>query len=153
MDVYDSRFVCVIVQYVSKFDQAQLVASLVSQGKGRASRSSFNFQMASPEDSARVSGFEHNALVPFGMNEHVPVGGAACARYSCSLRSCRLMCGARVAQIIMSKAVSSLHPPVAWLGGGEVLLKLRVPTAELRRIGVVAAECTSPRIRDGDTWL
>ena len=46
-----------------------------------------------------------------------------------------------------------MDPPFVWLGGGEVLLKLRVPVAELKRIGATVIECTKPRIRDGDVWV
>jgi prolyl-tRNA editing enzyme YbaK/EbsC (Cys-tRNA(Pro) deacylase) len=38
------------------------------------SKNSFNFQFASEEDSYRLSGFEHNAITPYGLKVgNVPV--------------------------------------------------------------------------------
>lgn len=65
---------------------------------------------------------------------------------------CTVRCGP-IAQLVISKQVAELSPPFAWLGGGEVLLKLRVPVAELLRTGATVVECTKPRIRDGDEWV
>lgn len=58
-----------------------------------------------------------------------------------------------IPQVILTKAVADLNPPAVWLGGGEVLLKLRVPLVELRRTGAVVVACSQPREKVGDAWI
>lgn len=72
----DSRFVCVVVQYVSKFSSDDLATGLASMGQASGldvTKGSFAFQMADQETAHRLSGFEFNALTPFGMKTEVPV--------------------------------------------------------------------------------
>ena len=72
----DSRYVCVVVQYVSKFSSDDLATGLASKAQAEglnATKGSYTFQMADEETAHRLSGFEYNALTPFGMKADVPV--------------------------------------------------------------------------------
>lgn len=60
-------------------------------------------------------------------------------------------------QVLVSSALLSLKPRYAWLGAGDVDLKLRLPVAELLRsdgVGGLEVTCSTPRVAMGDgTWL
>lgn len=62
----------------------------------RLAKKKFNFQFAPESVSYELSGFEHNAITPFGMRRNIPV-------------------------IICSRLLSpNLSAPVIYLGGGKV---------------------------------
>lgn len=71
----------------------------------RLSKSSFNFQLASEEISLKFSGFEHNAITPYGMNMDLPV--------------------------IVDSRLLEVQPGLIFLGGGFVDMKLLVPLPDL----------------------
>ena len=59
---------------------------------------SFNVRLALADDSLRLTGYEHGAVTPFAMLTQLPV--------------------------ILSHHVAALQPPVLYLGGGTVDVKL-----------------------------
>ena len=73
----------------------------------RISKKKFHFQLASDEDNDRLSGFEHNAIAPFGLRQPIPM-------------------------IICDHCVSC-NEPILFLGGGKVDVKLALPTSDLIR--------------------
>lgn len=86
-----------------------LPAGAQASAKALAS-AKFNFAVAQPADSDRLSGYLHNAVTPFGMTTPVPV--------------------------LITRQVAELpkvqpFAPYVWLGGGEVNLKLRLPVVQL----------------------
>lgn len=58
----------------------------------------FNPYPGARQDNDRLTGFSHNAVTPIGMSERLPV--------------------------ILSDRIARLAPPMFWMGGGEVDLKL-----------------------------
>ena len=95
------QFLCVIVQYVSKLN-ADAVKRVIAEANPNMSKKCFNFQLADAADSYRLTGYDHNAVVPVGMKEALP--------------------------IVLSDKIIRL--PKFWLGAGEVDLKLGVNTKE-----------------------
>ncbi len=74
------------------------------------SNAKFNFAVAQPEDSDRLSGYLHNAVTPFGMTTPVPV---------------------LITRQVAELPATQPGAPYVWLGGGEVNLKLRLPVVQL----------------------
>lgn len=72
----------------------------------RLSKNSFNFQLASDAKSYELSGFEHNALAPFGLKE------------------------SRIPIVVCSRCLA-LQPALLFLGGGHVDAKLLLPVNDL----------------------
>ena len=62
------------------------------------SLTSFHVRLAPSDDSLRLTGYEHGAVTPFAMLTQLPV--------------------------ILSHHVAALQPPVLYLGGGTVDVKL-----------------------------
>lgn len=61
------RFVCFLVQYVAKLNAEKIAKAMSEQYyNSLIGKSKMNWRLASPEDSLRLSGFEHNAVVPIG---------------------------------------------------------------------------------------
>lgn len=93
------RFFLVVIQYSSAI-QAELlkkhVLSIETSEGTRLSRSQCNMRLASVEDSARLTGFVHNAVSPIGLSEVLP--------------------------LVVASEVAKLQ--FLWLGGGEPDLKL-----------------------------
>ena len=71
----------------------------------RISKKKFHFQLASDEDSFELSGFGHNAISPIGLKVPIP--------------------------IVICKRILELSPPIIYLGGGKVDVKLAIPVNEL----------------------
>eukprot|EP00658_Telonema_sp_P-2_P020198 TRINITY_DN17979_c0_g1_i2.p1 TRINITY_DN17979_c0_g1~~TRINITY_DN17979_c0_g1_i2.p1 ORF type:complete len:125 (-),score=26.21 TRINITY_DN17979_c0_g1_i2:169-543(-) len=99
------QFICVILQYVTKLN-ADAVKKVVADANPGIGRKHFNFQLASSDDSFRLTGYAHNAVVPVGMKLKLP--------------------------IILSDQIPKLE--LFWLGAGEVDLKLGVNTKEFCRV-------------------
>jgi hypothetical protein len=81
------------------------------------STAKFNFAVAQPADSDRLTGYLHNAVSPFGMSTPLPV-----------------LVTRQVAELPRTQP----HAPYVWLGGGEVYLKLRLPVGQL--VAALAAQ-------------
>jgi prolyl-tRNA editing enzyme YbaK/EbsC (Cys-tRNA(Pro) deacylase) len=74
--------------------------------KDRLSKNSFNFQFANEEDSYRLSGFEHNAISPYGLKVgNIPV--------------------------LVDSRLLEISPARIYLGGGSVDMKLLVSVNDL----------------------
>lgn len=129
-DPSTSKYLVVLLQYVSKLDTDRLAKSLrLRAPKGVAC--SHKLAVASPDASAVLTDFGHNAVSPFGCATQLPV--------------------------VVSAAAVELRETTAgrflWLGGGHVDVKLRIPVSELLRPGVcapagrvpVVLRCTDPR--------
>lgn len=73
----------------------------------RLSKKYFNFQLTSEEKSLELTGFGHNAISPFGLlgDKKIPI-------------------------VICSRCLE-VNPPVIFLGGGEVDVKLSLPVSDL----------------------
>lgn len=71
----------------------------------RLSKKRFHFQLADDQASFELSGFGHNAISPIGLKLDIP--------------------------IIICNRILSLNPPIIYLGGGEVDVKLALPVKDL----------------------
>ena len=106
-----ARFFLVIVQYTARLDTEALAKGLRAASGGAAPAKAFNLRLAPEEESAALTGYEHNAVTPIG------VAGVADG----------------AVPLILAAAISTLTPPLFWMGGGEVDLKLGVDTAAFVR--------------------
>jgi prolyl-tRNA editing enzyme YbaK/EbsC (Cys-tRNA(Pro) deacylase) len=115
-DPRNSRYYVAVFQYVQRFD-AEKVMRFVKGMNETIGKKNFNFRLAA--NGADVTGFTHNAVVPFGLKTSMPV--------------------------ILSREITQLNPPYFWMGGGHVDCKLRVDVPEfLDRFQPFVADITVP---------
>eukprot|EP01125_Pyxidicula_operculata_P010293 TRINITY_DN3393_c0_g1_i1.p1 TRINITY_DN3393_c0_g1~~TRINITY_DN3393_c0_g1_i1.p1 ORF type:complete len:160 (+),score=38.94 TRINITY_DN3393_c0_g1_i1:446-925(+) len=103
-DPYYSRYYIVIVQYTTTYMSHKLFKFLKNATNNKFSKSQFNFRFADPEEAFALSGFDHNAITPFGMKVKMP--------------------------IVLSDKIAQLKEGYFWLGGGDVDLKLKIDVSE-----------------------
>lgn len=104
----NARYYRVVVQYIAKIDTQALRLLIHSQRPHaqRLSKNSFNFQLTSDAKSLELSGFEHNAIAPFGfVRENIPM--------------------------VVDSRLLELQPPIVFLGGGHVDAKLQISVPDL----------------------
>lgn len=75
----------------------------------RLSKKSFHFQLASDSDSLELTGFGHNGIAPFGFSS-----------------------GKQIPIVVCSRCLD-VKPPLLYLGGGKVDVKLLIPISDLLR--------------------
>ena len=103
-DPRNSRYYVIVVQYVAQIN-SQKIFKFVREMSPDVSKQHFHFRMADEQRAFELSGFEHNAIAPFGFaNGNLP--------------------------IIMAKDIVDLNPDWFWLGGGSVDLKLGFKVSE-----------------------
>jgi prolyl-tRNA editing enzyme YbaK/EbsC (Cys-tRNA(Pro) deacylase) len=95
-DPHNSRYYCVVVQYVAQISSQKIFKFVRSLNKD-SRRDDFKFKMAEADEARRLTGFEFNAVCPVGM----AVG---------------------LMPVILAAPIALL--PWVWLGGGQVDLKL-----------------------------
>ncbi|CAM9393974.1 unnamed protein product [Ectocarpus fasciculatus] len=121
-DIYDSKYICVVVQYCEKIAGDRLrdfIHKLPPPGQ-RLSKKKINFQLAEEEISLKLSGYIHNAVTPLGMLAEMPV--------------------------IICESCTHLNPPFVWLGGGAVDVKLGITVADLAAAtGAIVTNISDPR--------
>ncbi|KAK9825072.1 hypothetical protein WJX74_006099 [Apatococcus lobatus] len=98
-----SKHFLVLVQYAAKLHTEKLKRCLVKLSEGTLRAKHVNLRLAPEATSGQLTGFGHNAVTPVGMRTPLP--------------------------IIMSHHIQNLQPGWFWMGGGEVDLKLGLPTA------------------------
>lgn len=98
------RFVCVIVQYTTSLNNEKLIKVLKAYQNDncveKAPRKGFHFRLANEEESAKLSGYRHNAVTPFMFRTPMT--------------------------FVVSDRIGTLEPRYFWLGGGHENLKLRL---------------------------
>ena len=116
-DSFYPRFILVVVQYIASINPKKLNNYLRGEygleGVSQPPSSSYNYRVASETDNMRLTGFEHNAVSPFGLiDETIP--------------------------IILPKSITDSRVRFIWLGGGHEHLKVGVAVSELLgKCGVV----------------
>ncbi|KAH8093542.1 DNA primase [Aureococcus anophagefferens] len=115
----NARHYLVVVQYAAAYD-AQRMRSALSARTG-LSKNQFNFRVADEATMAALSGFEHNAVTPFGMAEkRVPV--------------------------VLASAARDAPGGFIWMGAGHTDLKLGVTVADfLKRFDPLVLDVSAPR--------
>lgn len=102
-----AQFYLVILQYETSINNKKLQSEVraLRPVAERLDPSKFDFRVASEEDNARLTGYSHNAVTPFGMLVDVP--------------------------IIFSKAIlDSDMTQFIWMGGGHTCLKLGLSVSD-----------------------
>ncbi|KAM6557850.1 hypothetical protein CsatB_004869 [Cannabis sativa] len=103
-DRNNSKYYVVVVQYTARFNAETVKNFLYSLNDGKIAKKKFNLRLAPEETSAKLTGYEHNAVTCIGLKTDIPV--------------------------ILDEAITKLNPNFFWLGGGEVDLKLGIRTSE-----------------------
>ncbi|BBN06786.1 hypothetical protein MPTK1_3g23870 [Marchantia polymorpha subsp. ruderalis] len=107
-DRKNSKYYLIVIQYTARLNAEKVKQFVYSLNDGKVPKKKFNLRLAPEEESNKLTGFEHNAVTPFGMVTDIPV--------------------------ILSDAIVRLQPEYFWLGGGEVDLKLGLRTEDFIRI-------------------
>ena len=101
------KYWLVIVQYTSRLDNTKLIKFVWNHHNGRLGRQKINMRLVSEAKSEELTGFGKNAVSPVGLRTGLP--------------------------IILAQEIADLDPKEIWFGGGEVDLKLGMPTEEFIR--------------------
>ena len=115
------RFVLVILQYAATLDNKKLtnVIRRLMPVAERMDESKYDFRIASAEDNDRITGYKHNSVTPFGLQEPV--------------------------RIVLSENLVKLR--FFWMGGGHVHLKLGMATSEFcEAVNPIIGDISNPRI-------
>ncbi|WCJ25947.1 YbaK/aminoacyl-tRNA synthetase-associated domain [Euphorbia peplus] len=99
-----SKYYIVVVQYTARFNAETVKNYLYALNDGKIAKKKFNLRLAPEEISAKLTGYEHNAVTCIGLKTDIPV--------------------------ILDEAIARLSPDFFWLGGGDVDLKLGIRTSE-----------------------
>eukprot|EP00123_Amoebidium_parasiticum_P004237 comp15522_c0_seq1/m.12548 comp15522_c0_seq1/g.12548 ORF comp15522_c0_seq1/g.12548 comp15522_c0_seq1/m.12548 type:complete len:234 (-) comp15522_c0_seq1:29-730(-) len=93
-DPYNSRYYCVIVQYITKLNTDVLGKFVQSLKNPRLPNKNYCMRLAKPEVSFELTGHDKNGVSYFGMKVEMPV--------------------------ILSKTIRDLKPGMMFLGAGDV---------------------------------
>ena len=123
-DVTYAPFYLIVLQYDAAITTKKLQSEIMGLRplSERIELKKFDFRQASEEDNARLTGFTHNAVTPFGMLEKVPV--------------------------ILAKAISDNEDMTQfiWMGGGHIQLKVGVAVKEfVHAKRALVLDVTDPR--------
>lgn len=106
LDRCNSKYYCCIVSYNTKLSAQDLMRIIkelnVQTNRPPPSNKNLHFRLA--DDCIGVTGFPPNGVTPVGLKTPMP--------------------------IVLDKELTTLEPPMFWMGGGEVNLKLSVDTRE-----------------------
>lgn len=124
LDPTNSRYYCIVIQYEHKLDGEKLKDFVMSlkPKSNRLPRKKFHFHLAPEKVNDGMTGFCHNAVCPFGLITPIP--------------------------IIICKSCMLVSPSFLWMGGGEVDIKLGLPTHDFVR-GTQAAIADISELRPG----
>ena len=101
---WDSKYVMVVVQYVSKLHAEKIRDLVFDRRQGRTPRKKIKFRLAPEEVSRAITGYGHNAVTPVATARAIPV--------------------------LVSHRILDLRPDFFFLGAGEVDLKVGFSAAE-----------------------
>ena len=119
-DPTNPRFVLVVLQYEATLDTKKLVKAIraLRPVPDRLDDSHFDIRIASEEDNAKITGYDNNAVVPFGLLSPV--------------------------SIVLSAPIVPLR--YFWMGGGHVHLKLRMTVDDFcKALKPIVADISQPR--------
>ena len=119
-DMTYSRYYCLVLQYAAKFNEDKIIDFCQKIGMKNIPRKRYSFQLAPSDVSAALTGFDHNAVSPYGLFSSIT--------------------------ILVDKACLSVSPAFIWLGGGAVNVKLGIAVRDLlRSTGAFVGETSDPR--------
>ncbi len=106
-----AKFYLIILQYETSINNKKLSSEIraLRPVASRLDSTKFDFRVASAEDNARLTGYSHNAVTPFGMLEDVP--------------------------IILSKEITRNKDMTQfiWMGGGHIHCKVGLAVSDFIR--------------------
>ena len=107
-DASCSQFYLVVLQYEAVIDIKKLQSEIraLKPVASRLDPSKFDLRLASEEHNAKVTGYSHNAVTPFGLLESVPI----------------ILAKAIVTNMDMTQFI--------WMGGGHIHLKVGMSVEE-----------------------
>jgi len=119
-----SQFYLVILQYETSINNKKLKSEIraLRPVKKRLDPSKFDFRLANEADNARLTGYSHNAVTPFGLLEDVP--------------------------IVFSKGITdnSNMTPFVWMGGGHIHCKIGIAVKDfIKAKSPFVMDVTDPR--------
>lgn len=124
-DPTNPRFVLCVIQYGATLDTKKLINAIRALRpvvNDRLDDSHFDIRIASEEDNAKITGYDNNAVVPFGM----------------------LSSSSSNVPIFLSAPIVPLR--YFWMGGGHVHLKLRMTVADFQKaLKPIVADISQPR--------
>uniref|UniRef100_A0A6B2LLK3 YbaK/aminoacyl-tRNA synthetase-associated domain-containing protein n=1 Tax=Arcella intermedia TaxID=1963864 RepID=A0A6B2LLK3_9EUKA len=94
------RFYCIIIQYSTSYAGHKLFKFLRGLKNPPLPKKMYHFRLAEEKESIALTGYEHNAICPFGMKYEMPY--------------------------VLSERISHFQDSYIWLGGGDVNLKLGI---------------------------
>ncbi|KAI9205004.1 YbaK/aminoacyl-tRNA synthetase-associated domain-containing protein [Polychytrium aggregatum] len=101
LDPSNSKYYCVIVQYVDKLNTQKLMNFVRDLKQKTVSKKNYNLRVAPEDISLELTGYENNAVSPFGMQANLP--------------------------IIVTESILSLEPALMYLGAGHIDWKVAIP--------------------------
>ena len=126
VDPTNSKYYLVVVQYVESINTKKLASELRGLRPVGANRFDPNYfvdmRLASEEDNAKLTGFQHNGVSPFGMldNNSIP--------------------------IVLCKSVINIRPKFIWMGGGHPDWKLGMAVTEfVKGLNAIVLDISEPR--------
>jgi prolyl-tRNA editing enzyme YbaK/EbsC (Cys-tRNA(Pro) deacylase) len=121
-DPTNPKFVLVILQYAATLDDRKLTNSIraLRPLQERLDVNQFDFRIASEQDNAALTGYEHNSVTPFGLLQPDQLS------------------------IVLAAPVN--HLPFFYMGGGHVHLKLGMATSDFcSALRPIVADISQPR--------
>ena len=125
VDPTNSKFYLIVVQYVESINTKKLASELRGLrpvGPTRFDPGYFtDMRLASEEDNAKLTGYGHNGVSPFGMID-------------------------RSIPIIVCKSIVNVRPKFIWMGGGDKDWKLGMAVSEfVQGLGAIVLDVSEPR--------
>ncbi|KAI9141526.1 hypothetical protein BKA69DRAFT_1124838 [Paraphysoderma sedebokerense] len=108
VDPSNSKYYCVITQYVAKLNTEKLLKFVRRLKNNEISKKNYNFRVTAAETSLRITGYDNNAVSPFGMLTDIP--------------------------IIITESIAKLKPGIFFLGAGHVDWKVGLPVKEFIQV-------------------
>ncbi|XP_060207299.1 uncharacterized protein LOC132635086 isoform X3 [Lycium barbarum] len=72
-DRNNSKYYVVVVQYAARFNAEAVKNFLYTLNDGKIAKKKFNMRLAPEEISAKLTGYEHNAVTCIGMRTDIPI--------------------------------------------------------------------------------
>jgi prolyl-tRNA editing enzyme YbaK/EbsC (Cys-tRNA(Pro) deacylase) len=124
-DITNPKFVLVVIQYAATLDVKKLttcIRSLRMKVKERLDSNQFEWRIASEQDNATITGYEHNSVTPFGLLKPNSV------------------------PIILCSKINEQQHKFIYMGGGHGRLKLGLAVSEFcQALHPIIADISQPR--------
>eukprot|EP00743_Colponemidia_sp_Colp-15_P005967 GILK01006413.1.p1 GENE.GILK01006413.1~~GILK01006413.1.p1 ORF type:complete len:234 (-),score=23.76 GILK01006413.1:238-900(-) len=121
----NSRYYAVVIQYTTRLSSEKVLRFVrnmnINSTTEPQSKKFYNFQFCAEEVQEALTGYEKGSVTPFLMKSNIPV--------------------------IVSAPIMDLQPPMLWLGGGELTLKLGMSLQDLSdALQPFVADVTQPEL-------